>query len=415
MKDKALSLVFRGGAIGMKFILIIYLSKFKGTEFLGVFALFSVSVLLSVYLVGLDYYTYSLRKTVSLSKIEDKLDEISGQFVFYIFSFLFFSVLVYPLFFQFDWIDKSLIYVFLPLLLFELLSQEFFRLFNALKDIRIANLVYFIRNGSWIMLYLLFDYYLQSDSSIFHIVIFWLCSSLLSVMFSLFFLKQKLNWKFIGKLPKNLISNYRNGLSVAKIFFVSTILLKVIEYINRYIIEFYWGVERVGVYSFYASISNVQVVACDVLIFSIVYPKLIEAYNLKKWDTILNIQKHSIKKVILINLIFIVILPLSIKAFVNIYYDLGSIKEHVNIVFVLCLSSFFLNVSYIYHFILYAAQKDISILKSNAFVTVFGIVINFIFIKHFGVWGAVWAACIVSVSLVFLKMHYSRKIFHANF
>jgi O-antigen/teichoic acid export membrane protein len=415
MKDKALSLVFRGGAIGMKFILIIYLSKFKGTEFLGAFALFSVSVLLAVYFMGLDYYTYSLRKTISLTKTEDKLDEISSQFIFYFLSFLVFSVFIYPLFFQFDWIDESVIYVFLPLLLFELLSQEFFRLFNALKEIRIANLVYFIRNGSWIFLYLLFDGYVQSDSSILRIVTFWLCSSSLSVVFSIYFLVQKLNWKFPGKLPNNLISNYRNGFSVAKVFFFSTVLLKVIEYINRYIIEFYWGLEGVGVYSFYASISNVQVVACDVLIFSIVYPKLIENYNLKKRDTILNIQKSSMKNVIIINLIFIIIIPISIKAFVNTYYDVSSIKENVNIIFVLCLSSFFLNVSYIYHFILYAAQKDISILKSNAFVTVFGIVLNFIFIKHFGVWGAVWAACIVSVSLVILKRYYIRKVFHAIF
>jgi O-antigen/teichoic acid export membrane protein len=414
MKDKALSLVFRGGGIGMKFLLILYLSKFKGTAILGTFSLFSTSILLSIYLMGMDYYTYSLRRTISEANLDDKCREIFSQFVFYLFSFLAFSILIFPWFFLFDWIDKTVIFIFLPLLLFELFSQELFRLFNAIKDIRTANLVYFIRNGSWIIIYFIFDFYFEPNSGILSIAVFWLCSSLMSVIISLLILQKKLNWRMSNLLDNVLIKNYKTGLNTAKIFFLSTILLKAIEYTNRYIIEFYWGVESVGVYSFYASISNVQVVACDVLIFSIVYPKLIENYNLGRWGSILDIHNSSLKNIIFINLVFVIFLPLGIKVFVNLYYGESTIKDYANTIFVLCLSSFFLNLSYIYHFILYAATKDIDILKSNAFVTLFGTILNFIFIKYYGIWGAVYATLITSTILVFLKYFYYKKLAYAR-
>jgi O-antigen/teichoic acid export membrane protein len=374
---------------------------------LGEFSLVTTTVLLVIYILGLDYYTYSLRKTIASDSIENKRLEVSKQFILYIILSIFFIAFAFPLALYLK-IFSEVIYLLPFLIFFEFISQELYRLFNALKDIRIANFLFFIRNGLWIILYLPLDFYNPTES-LYILLALWTFCSFLSVSVGVLFLKKVLQFKSILRLFLINPNQYTAGLKVASVFFVSTILLKITEYGNRYVLDYYHGKEQLGTFSLFMSIGNIQNVLCEVVIFAVFYPKLIEAYILKDFRGFRLAYTDALTKTILYNLAFITCVILFSGYVIDLIYPNTLIQQNQNQLIVISLANFLFNLSIIFHYILYAANKDKQILQSHVAIFLFSIVAYLFFVKYFEAWGAVIGYLVISALFLVTKYFFSRK------
>ena len=89
------NLFIRGVTLGGKFIFIIFLAKNLTTDQLGEWGLFTTSIALSLYLVGLDFYTYSTRSLLEYP-IEKRGAMLRDQMVFYLIGYAILFPLNFP-------------------------------------------------------------------------------------------------------------------------------------------------------------------------------------------------------------------------------------------------------------------------------------------------------------------------------
>jgi hypothetical protein len=109
---KIKSLFLRISALAAKFVLIVYLSKYKAPTVLGEFSIFSTTLLLCVFIVGLDYYSYSLRAIIKSNETIQKFNLITSQFSFYLFSYALTSILLFTIFFFILFYQKNTSFIF---------------------------------------------------------------------------------------------------------------------------------------------------------------------------------------------------------------------------------------------------------------------------------------------------------------
>lgn len=98
-KRTTINLILRGLSLTGKFLFVIFLAKHVTTEQLGEWGIFSTSIALSLYLVGLDFYTYSTRSILEYPE-EERGALLRNQFVFYIISYIILFPLMSLLFFS---------------------------------------------------------------------------------------------------------------------------------------------------------------------------------------------------------------------------------------------------------------------------------------------------------------------------
>ncbi|MBK9455474.1 MAG: hypothetical protein IPO24_07730 [Bacteroidetes bacterium] len=140
------NLGIRGATLIGKFLLVYFLADQLTVEQNGVWGIFTTSIALSLYVVGLDFYTYSSRRILDF-KEEDRSPMLRDQLVFYFISYL----VLFPilgLLFVFNVIDIKFAIFFYAILIFEHLAQEAYRTFVVFSKPIIANIILFLRTGS---------------------------------------------------------------------------------------------------------------------------------------------------------------------------------------------------------------------------------------------------------------------------
>ena len=96
------SLVLRAVTLASKFLLIVALAKYLEPSELGIFGLIGVTVALTIYIAGFEFYAYNTRELLKRDDNE-KPKLIKDQLVFHLFSYLF----VFPLLllvFVYEWL-----------------------------------------------------------------------------------------------------------------------------------------------------------------------------------------------------------------------------------------------------------------------------------------------------------------------
>src|SRR5690606_36382753 len=123
---RLVSVSLRGGTLVCKFLLIFFLAKFLPPEEVGVFGLVAATIGYSFFVVGFEFYTYSGRELLGLSR-DGWLPVIRDQWVLFAVGYVF---ILPVLTFIFGVYLSSWKYVgwFLLLLLFEHTAQELNRL-----------------------------------------------------------------------------------------------------------------------------------------------------------------------------------------------------------------------------------------------------------------------------------------------
>ena len=220
LKTSFVNLFLRGLSLVSRFVLIVYIGKYLSTSELGVFGLFSTTVTLALLLLGLDFYTYNTREILCKSDSE-RLPLIRDQFVFHLLTYVVLLPLLLIVFYK-NIIPYKFILFFYLILVFEHISQEFFRLFTCLSKTLFANFTLFIRTGLWV--YLIIGFWIYSSGNHINLEtvwVGWLLGAFASVIISVIYLR-RLHPESVSNVPINW-SWIRKGIKVSIPFFIGTI------------------------------------------------------------------------------------------------------------------------------------------------------------------------------------------------
>lgn len=387
-----------------RFILIFYLGKYFSLDELGAYGIFFTTVTLALFLLGLDFYTFANRE-VLYAKAEDRLTVLRNQLVFYGVTYAVF-LLPMLLIFYYNVLPAEYLFFFYFILVFEHLSQEFYRLFTVLSLPVFANWLLFLRTGLWVyllaLIWLLFPHVNYSLSLIFW---GWLAGSGLSVLIGFI----KIIKLHKGSVVKPIDINwFIPGLKVGMLYFSSTIALKIIEFSNRYMLEYWCSIKAVGIYTFFSQIANMINIIIFTLFFMVIYPRLILAANEKNMPELERLKTFMMKKTLLYSFGLALFLIVIIRPVLFIVGKTDLNNELVTF-YLLISSNIALNISFVYHYVLYAFKKDLALLITTVISAVVNIILNIILIKVWDIAGAAFAILASYVALAFIKWMYAKK------
>ena len=400
-RNKFKLLFLRGLSIAGKFLFTSLYFRYSEAAF-GEYSLIATTILLLVFLLGMDFYSYANRGVLEPDSNPQKI--IFNQFSLYFVLYVLLAPVVYVIF-KSAGFNPDYLPLFYLVLITEHLNFEFYRLLFVFKKPLAANINLFFRNAFWVLaasIWLLI--YGQIDVKT--VLIFWLTGNLLALLFSLrisWAKRHKITWQNF-KLDKQWIIK---GLVVSLPYILGTLAYKTIEFSDRYLIDYFLDKQAVGVYAFFSNMANVLNIILFTLVISVLYPGLVESIMHKDKAAFERKFKQFRQEIIVYSIVtavmLLILLPLVLFVIGKTQYD-----EQLYIFILLVLANVVLNFSFLYHFVIYAFRKDWRIFKATALAALLNVVLNWFLIP---VWGIAGAAVATLVSFVLLAV---VKYFDAN-
>lgn len=380
--------------MGSKFVIFTYLSKYFVESTYGVYSLLTTTITVSIFILGFDFYNYSIRDILIEKK--DTSAKVFSSLVFYFGIYLVFILAGYLIFNQIDYFSKYT-GVLILICITEHLNQEMYRLLLAFKKVLLANTFLFIRVTGWTFLVLFLIIVQKENITLNDILTIWAFFNVGTlVLTALFFTKTIVKSLRVVRIKKEWLLR---GLKISLIFYAATIALKIIEYSNRYIVEGVLDEVSAGIFSFYSNISMIIGIYVSTIVVSYELPDLIESsitdqfdFKLKRFKKLL-IQHSSIAMIVVLLAIYPVLIWQGKESFITFW----------PLILLLNAGMFLMNISLIYHAYLYIKHREKKILEIVLISSVVNIITTYVFCKYFGIMGAGFAFLITGILIFILR------------
>ncbi len=399
---KLVNVALRIGGMGSKFLIFTLMSKYLEGNVFGDYSLIISIITILIFVLGLDFYNFSIRDILATSSLIEVRSKIYTTFVVYGFIYVFFIFCAYKLFSSIEYI-KPYKWLIILLCITEHLSQEIYRLLIGFKKVLLANILLFVRTMGWS---LIIFYYVIVNIEITLDLIFklWLGTNLLTIFYVVINQCFK-NYKYFKEIKLD-FSWVKKGLRVCYLFFIATIALKSIEYANRFIVDYYLGKELAGIFTFYSSISILITVYINTMVLSYELPLLI---SFAKTDKIFGLLK-KFKKSIFIQLCVASLLLLIIIKPLLIWQNKPIFESYLPLIFFMITGVGLMNYSLIYHFKLYIFHKDLSIFKIMILSSVISLFLAIIGTHFYGLYGSASAFVLSGLVMFYFRKKEANKI-----
>ena len=400
---KLINVALRIGGIGSKFLVFTLMSKYFETDIFGDYSLMTSIITISIFMLGLDFYNFSLRDILTTKDLPEIRSKVATTFILYCFIYALFVVLSYGLFGSIDY-TRPFIWYLIGLCITEHLSQEIYRLLIGFRNVLLANILLFIRTVGWaifILYFVLFDVLEVTIALIFKV---WLLANSLTIMY-VFGLAIAKNIQFKNAITID-FKWIKKGMRVCYLFFLATISLKAIEYANRFIIDYYLGKEIAGVFTFYSSLTILITVYINTIVISYELPELITYAKTNKIKGLFIKFKKSMTIQLIIGslLLLVIIKPLLI------WQNKPLFESYLPLIIFMVIGVGLMNYSLIYHFKLYVFHKDKAIFKIMMISGVLSIASAILLTATFGVYGCAISVVISGILLHLLRYREAKKI-----
>jgi O-antigen/teichoic acid export membrane protein len=364
---------------------------------LGVYGLFVACSTFLLFVFGGDYYTFSNREVLHVSKKEIKLitkNQYFFYFMMYTILFPFSYIIVYL-----NYIPQRLFLVFYIVTILEHLNQESYRFLITFNKQTQATISLFLRTSLWPIIIIIIRYIFDQRLTLDDVFYLWLLSDIISFIYctpKLFSLglfawtDSKINLKLIA-----------HSLMIAFPFFVSTIAYKLIEYGNRFILAEVLTKKEVGAFTVIAGLSNSMSVIVSTTVVMYSHPKLLkysrtDPFLFKKHAKYFFFENLIMSTIMFIGLLFLFqFLPIFIK-------NTLIINNKTTFVVLLC-AIYVYNISLVPHYILYAKKNDLMLMIA----TILGMFVNLlfciIFVPNLGMLGAALGSLLGYAAIIILK------------
>lgn len=272
--SRLLNLAIRAATLGCRFLFIFFLAKLLTPEELGLYGLVTATIAYALYLVGLDFYTFTTRELV-------KLDRSRWGSVFKnhaALSLLLYAVVLPIILLVFaagllPWQIAKWLFV---LIVLEHICQEMSRLFVAVNEQLFASMQLFLRQGSWAIVVTALMLMVVEARNLDAVFALWVLAGLATVGLGLYKLhrlqvggwREAIDWAWI-----------RQGVRIAIPLLLATLALRAVSTFDRYWLQELTSLQVVGAYVLFVGISGTLLAFLDAGVFAYAYPALIKAYH----------------------------------------------------------------------------------------------------------------------------------------
>lgn len=268
------NVAIRGLTLVSKFLLIFFLARFLEPVELGIYGLLAATIGYSLYLLGFDFHTYSTRELLKRERCEwGGLLKAQGAL-----TLVLYVIFLPPLSLIFikGLLPMRVIGWFFVLLILEHLTQELGRLLITVSDQLFASLILFFRSGVWAVLITGFMFIEPDTRNLDMVFGAWALGAATALFLGIYRVKrmglsgwrQNIDWAWIIK-----------GLRVASALLIATLAIRGVFTLDRYWFQDLAGLDVLGAYVLFMSISMALMSFLDAGVFAFIYPGLISAYQ----------------------------------------------------------------------------------------------------------------------------------------
>ncbi|NRH26807.1 hypothetical protein [Pseudomonas sp. MS19] len=296
-----ISISLRAVTLGSRFLLVFFLAHYLVPAELGLYGLLVATIGYALYLLGMDFYTFTTRELIKSSR-EDWGGLLKSHGALALMLYFIFLPLLVCIFWS-DTLPWWLAGWFFVLVILEHLNQEFMRLLIAVSEPLMANVMLFLRQGAWAVLITGIMYLHPEYRTLQAVLLAWSVgggTALLLALYKLHHLQiqgwsQKVDWYWISQ-----------GLKVALPLLVSTLALRGLFTIDRYWLEALGGLDVLGAYVLFMGFSNSLMAFLDAGVFAFIYPKLISSFQKKNASDYRKGVKKLAVQTIALSVLFVV-------------------------------------------------------------------------------------------------------------
>ena len=264
-----ISMSLRTLILAGKFVLGILIARYGSTSDLGIYGLMTAAISIGFTLVGLDFYVYSTREIAGAPPAVQAC-RIRDQFCFHLSTYPT-ALLACAVLFAIGFLPLSCLLWFYMILPLEHVAQELYRMLIALCKPTLANTALFIRSAGWIYIYAIALFLHRRPVSLQEIWRAWALGCLGGILLSLWSLRH-LPWAQARTVAIDAFW-IRRGLSTGLLFFAGTLAALAGSYVDRYVLNRYLGVEAVGIYTFFISISTAMANLIETGVVNFIFPQ----------------------------------------------------------------------------------------------------------------------------------------------
>lgn len=353
------NLGLRAMTLASKFMLIFFLARFLEPAELGLYGLLTATIGYALYLLGLDFYTFTTREILKrernewgdLLKNQGTLSLLLYAIVLPLLSLVFFTGLL-------PWGVAGWFFV---LLILEHLTQELGRLLIAISEQLLASLVLFLRNGLWAVAVTALMFFEPGSRNLDCVLGAWTLGSFAALLLAVYRLRQRhitgwyksIDWSWI-----------RKGLKIAIPFLIATLALRGLFTLDRYWFKALAGLESLGAYVLFMGISNALMSFLDAGVFAFGYPSLIRAYNKQDAAAFRQGLRRQLIQTITLTGAFALAALLLIGPLLA-WLNKPLYLEQQSLFFWILLTTLFYALGMVPHFALYAQGRDRPIIQSH--------------------------------------------------
>lgn len=399
-----LLIVIRGISLSTKFLFVFFLAKYSlDTSVIGEYGIIVSTLGIFVFLLGFEFHVRNGREIAKSNKAAATF--VKRQLILYKWSYLFVLPIMILCFYLTGFIPYQYIPYLIMLIIIEHWALENHRILNALNRPVVASVIFGVKNIVWVCISFLDFFLIDNRIVLKRYILYWIIISAICAFIGFYRIRL-----IVGKsIIKHKISKFKiiKDLKFASMFMLSSMSFLIINFSDRYMLDFYTDKITVGVYTTYYQFTNVieQIIASVLVVMFV--PKLLELYNIKS-DSFKKEYSKFNNLVLLSSLIF----PLLIAGVAPFLFELmekDNLLNDLTSLYLLLLAGAFYGLSITFHYKLYILEKD----KINIWISVFcmclNLLLNFLFIPKMGILGASLSTLITFILLFSLKMIMSRK------
>ena len=365
---RLLNLSLRAATLVSKFALIFVLAKFLEPAEVGLYGLVSATVGYCLFVVGLEFYTYSMRELIA-SPPSAQPSILHNQIVFYLLAYAIFLPFFIFIFSE-NFLPWEIAYWFYAILILEHVAQELNRILIALSLQLEASFVLFLRSGAWGLVLILVMWTFPSLRSLHAALAAWSIGAVIACALGVWWIVRKLEVQKLSPIDWRWI---RKGIGIALPMLAAALAIRGLFTFDRYWIEALGGFDTLGAYVLFAGIAGGIISFLDAGVVVFFYPRLISAARNNKVVEFKTAMKSLNLNVLLATSILVALAVGASTIIVN-WIDKPAYSENFHLLLWLLLAMFIYGLSHTPHLGLYSQGKNRTLVLSHlaallAFIT----------------------------------------------
>jgi O-antigen/teichoic acid export membrane protein len=250
---------------------------------------------------------------------------------------------------------------------------------------------------------IIYNYYNDKIITIESIFNVWLLANIMTLLIVVIYTIHKNYNKILN--AKTDFEWVKKGIKISSVFMIATISLKLMEYANRFIVDYFMGQKMAGIFLFYSNISMLITVYINTIVISFELPELISSANSPSIYKLLEKFRKSLLTQVIVSSLFIILI---IKPLL-IWQNKQEFEMYLPLIFFMIIGVSLMNYSLIYHFKLYIFHKDKPLLKTMVISSLISLIITILLTYLFGIYGTAIAFVISGIILFFMRYSEAKK------